>query len=277
VPRPPQSSGRAFAEGIARAFGGAILFALPLMMTMEMWWLGFYMSPYRLVILIAVFFPVLVGLSYYIGFDETAHLGHAVLHAIVAYGVAFVSTLTLLAAFGIFTSEMGWHELVGKTSVQLGPAALGALLAQAHFGSPPSHEHRQRVATYMGHLFFMIVGALYVALTVAPTDEMPLIGYLIRNGHAVATAALSLAVLHFFMQGVGFRGHASAEDHGAVSVFLRLALVGYALALAVSAFLLWVFGRFEGESLQSALRTTIVLALPATLGAAAARITLDTQ
>jgi putative integral membrane protein (TIGR02587 family) len=160
--------------------------------------------------------------------------------------------------------------------VQLGPAALGALLAQAHFGSPPSHEHRRREATYGGHLFFMLVGALYVALTIAPTDEMPLIGYLIRNPHAIATVALSLSVLHFFMQGVGFRGHASAEDHGAASVFLRLAVVGYALALATSAFLLWVFGRYEGASLQSALRMTIVLALPATLGAAAARITLDT-
>jgi putative integral membrane protein (TIGR02587 family) len=272
-----QPSVREFAEGLARAFGGAVLFALPLMMTMEMWWLGFYMNPYRLVVLIVLFFPVLTGLSYYIGFDETAHLGHAALHAIVAYGVAFVSTLTLLAVLNVYTSEMGWHELVGKTSVQVGPAALGALLAQAHFGSPPSHEHRRRQAGYLGHLFFMLPGALFVALTVAPTDEMPLIGYLIRNGHAIATAALSLAVLHFFMQGVGFRGHASAEAHGAGSVFLRLVVVGYALSLAVSAFLLWIFGRFDGASLASALRTTIVLALPATIGAAAARLTLDTE
>src|SRR3954471_23105715 len=119
---------REMLAGLARGFGGALLFALPLMMTMEMWWLGFYMSPYRLIALLVVFFPVLIGLSYYIGFDETAHLGHAAVQAIVAYGVAFVSTLTLLAVLGIFTSETGWHELVGKVSVQLGPAALGALL-----------------------------------------------------------------------------------------------------------------------------------------------------
>jgi uncharacterized membrane protein len=31
--------------GLARGLGGAILFALPLLMTMEMWWLGFYRSP----------------------------------------------------------------------------------------------------------------------------------------------------------------------------------------------------------------------------------------
>jgi uncharacterized membrane protein len=31
------ASGREFAEGVGRAFAGAILFALPLLLTMEMW------------------------------------------------------------------------------------------------------------------------------------------------------------------------------------------------------------------------------------------------
>jgi putative integral membrane protein (TIGR02587 family) len=270
-----ESTTRGFVEGLARAFAGAILFALPLMMTMEMWWLGFYMSPYRLVVLLAVFYPVLVGLSYYIGFDETAHLGHAALHAVIAYGVAFVSAAVMLGALGVFSREMGWHELVGKSSVQAGPAALGALLAQAHFGSPPSHEDRRRGARYIGHLFFMIAGALYFALTVAPTDEMPLIGFMMRNAHTIATAGFALLVLHLFMQGFGFDSHAAAQEQGAWSVFVRLTVVAYALALCVSTFLLWIFGRFEGSSVASALQTIIVLALPASVGAGAARITLD--
>lgn len=29
-----------FFVGLARAFAGAVLFSLPLLMTMEMWWLG---------------------------------------------------------------------------------------------------------------------------------------------------------------------------------------------------------------------------------------------
>ena len=33
------------------AFGGALLFGLPLLMTMEMWWLGFYIDRLRLLIL----------------------------------------------------------------------------------------------------------------------------------------------------------------------------------------------------------------------------------
>lgn len=34
-----RSSGE-FARALGRAFAGAILFAFPLLMTMEMWWLG---------------------------------------------------------------------------------------------------------------------------------------------------------------------------------------------------------------------------------------------
>src|SRR4051812_20262194 len=51
---------------LARGFGGSILFALPLLMTMEMWWLGFYLDPARILLLMAVFFPILIGVAHYI-------------------------------------------------------------------------------------------------------------------------------------------------------------------------------------------------------------------
>src|SRR3546814_11361266 len=63
-----------FGVGIARAFAGALIFALPMLMTMELWHLGFYMDRYRLVLLMIVAFPMLVGLSYYGGFEETPRL-----------------------------------------------------------------------------------------------------------------------------------------------------------------------------------------------------------
>src|SRR3546814_2175933 len=52
-----------FGVGIARAFAGALIFALPMLMTMELWHLGFYMDRYRPVLLMIVAFPMLVGRS----------------------------------------------------------------------------------------------------------------------------------------------------------------------------------------------------------------------
>ena len=40
--------------GVARAFGGALFFGLPLLMPMEMWWLGFVMDRFRLALFVAV-------------------------------------------------------------------------------------------------------------------------------------------------------------------------------------------------------------------------------
>src|SRR3954462_6901312 len=197
------ASARETAEGLARAFGGSILFALPLLLTMEMWWLGFYLSPGRLLLLIAVFFPVLAGLAHYIGFDETAHAGHAALQALTAYGVAVVSSALMLAVFGILKPGMGWQELVGKTAIQAGPGALGALLAQAHFGGDPEAEKRREEAAYVEHLFFMLVGALYVSLTVAATDEMVLVSFMMHQSHILVAVVFCLLLLHFLMRGVG--------------------------------------------------------------------------
>ena len=273
--RRPPATARQVAQGLARGFGGSILFALPLLMTMEMWWLGFYLSPTRILLLMAVFFPLLIGVAHYIGFGETASVGHAALHAITAYGVAIVSSGAMLSILGVFKPGMGWHELVGKTAIQAGPGALGALLAESHFGESDDKGTRRDQAAYVEHLFFMVVGALFVALTVAPTDEMPLIGYMMRHAHTLVAVAFSLALLHFFMHGVGFEGHAAAEPGGGFSTFFRLAVVGYSLALVVSAFLLYVFGRFDDTQIAPAIHATVVLALPATVGAAAARLILD--
>jgi hypothetical protein len=61
----------AFAIGIARAFGGALIFSLPMLMTMEMWWLGFSATNLKLILLLLLTIPLLIGLSHYMGFEET--------------------------------------------------------------------------------------------------------------------------------------------------------------------------------------------------------------
>jgi putative integral membrane protein (TIGR02587 family) len=269
------ASARETLAGLARGLGGAVLFALPLLMTMEMWSLGFYLDPSRILVLMLVFFPILAGVAHYVGFGHTATPGHAALQAVTAYGLATVSSGIMLGILGILKPEMSWHELVGKTAIQAGPGALGALLAQSHFGSSKEEEARREQAAYLEHVFFMVVGALYVALTIAPTEEMPLIGFKMRNAHVLIATGVSLALLHFFMQGVGFQGHAAAEPGSGASTFFRLSVVGYGLALAVSAFLLYVFGRFDDTQIAAKIHMTVVLALPATIGAAAARLTLD--
>jgi uncharacterized membrane protein len=71
-----------------------------MLMTMEMWWLGFYMEPLRLALLMLLNIPLLIGLSYYGGFEATPEPAD-VLDAFAAYAVGFVTAVVMLSLFAI--------------------------------------------------------------------------------------------------------------------------------------------------------------------------------
>ena len=100
----------------------------------------------------------------------------------------------------------------------------------------------------------MMIGAVFLAMNPAPTEEIYLIAYKMSDWQIVLLAILSLVVMHAFVYTVGFRGEEdSGEDTGFWSVFLRFTVVGYAISLCVSFYLLWVFGSIDGMSVKQML------------------------
>lgn len=267
---------RAFLVGLARAYGGAMIFALPMLMTMEMWWLGFTMGRWQLALLTVVTLPLLVGLSHFLGFESTFDVKEDVVDALVAYAVGFSASAVILALLAITGPEMSLDETLGKVALQAIPAAIGALLAQSEFGERDEQdEERQRDPGYFGTLFLMLVGALFLALNLAPTEEMVLIAYNMSPWHGVVLALVSLLVMHAFVYAVDFRGEAEIPEHAPLwQVILRYTVTGYALALVTSLFMLWAFGRTDGLDAAHVVMTTVVLGFPAAVGAAAARLIL---
>jgi len=265
-----------FATGLARAFGGAVLFAFPLLMTMEMWQLGFSMSRLRLAIFIALTLPLLFGLSYYSGFEKTASRGEDAEDAFVAFGVGFVASALLLALFGMITPDMPLGEIMGKIGIQTVPASIGAIVASKQFhADEEDEEDTEKRASYPGELFLMAAGAVFVAFNVAPTEEMIVIAFTMTPWHAVALAVVSVLLLHGFVYAVGFAGQEEPpEDAGFWLTFLHFTIAGYGIALLVSLYVLWTFERTVGVSLAEVAMMTVVLAFPAALGAATARLVI---
>jgi putative integral membrane protein (TIGR02587 family) len=279
-PRSQQEIDRVFAIGLARAFGGAVFFSLPLLMTMEMWWLGFYMDRFRLALFMALFLPLLIGLDYYSGFRETSSWREDIVDGLVGYGVGFVAAGAILLLLGIIDIGTAPREAIGKISIQAVPASFGAVLAasQLSSGGEAGEDRKESVEAaggYRTELLFMTAGAVFLAFNVAPTEEMLLIASRMSPWNAVALALASLAMMHAFVYAVEFRGsHSAPEGTPWWSIFLRFTVVGYALALAVSAYVLWTFGRIEDAVSVLHLQMVIVLGLPASLGASAARLIL---
>jgi putative integral membrane protein (TIGR02587 family) len=267
---------RTFLVALARAFAGAIIFGLPLLMTMEMWALGFSMDPLRLALFLALMFPLLAVLAYYAGFEESVGWRHLVLSACVAYAVAFVAAAAGLALLGVLRPGMSLEEIVGKVSLQAIPASIGAMLARSQLGErEEQQEEERRRDTYVGELFLAMVGALFLAFNVAPTEEVVLIAAMITGWHALVLIAVSLAIMHAFVYALEFRGQTSLHPEIAPwSEFLRVTVVAYLLALLVCLYVLWSFGRSDGLAPGELLIQTVVLGFPAAIGAAAARLIL---
>ena len=127
----PGPTPREFWIGLGRAFAGALLFAVPVLMTMEAWALGFHLHPLRLALLLVLTAPVLIMLQKYGGFRETAAFPDRVADALVAIFVAAIAVTAVLFIFGIVNTGMPLQEVIGKISVQVVPASLGASLARA--------------------------------------------------------------------------------------------------------------------------------------------------
>lgn len=271
-----QKARHGFGAGFARAFGGALFFSLPLLMTMEMWWLGFYMDRARLALFLALLVPVLVGLSHYAGFEETDRWSDDIRDAFVALLVGFVTAAAMLGVIGVLEPGVPWREMAGQIAIEAVPASIGAALAEALFGSDREARDRQKLkAGYGGEIFIMAAGAIFFAFNIAPTDEMTLIAVRTSGWHVVAAAVVSLVLMHAFVYAIEFSGrHTPPEGVEPWSVFLRFTVVGYAIVLLMSAYVLWTFGRLDHSSLGFGISATVVLALPASLGAAAARLIL---
>ncbi len=270
---------REFRVGLARAFGGAILFSLPLMMTMEMWQLGFYMDRTRLVLFMLLMVPMLIGLDHYSGFRRTSSWREDAVDGVVAYGVGFCASAAVLALLAVIDTSMPPGEVAGMVALQAIPASFGAILASSQLGSGGEEERRElerkRRAGYGAEVFFMAAGATFLAFNVAPTEEMILIAFRMTPWSALALMGASLLLMHAFVYAVEFRG-TRAPAHGTPpwSVFLRFTTVGYAVALLVSAYVLWTFGRYDEGAYSMYLMEAVVLGFPASLGAAAARLIL---
>lgn len=270
-----RSDVRATAANLGRALAGALIFALPMLMTMEMWRLGFYMDRPRLIILLVVSFPLLVGLSYWAGMEETFSLKEDVRDALVSIAIGAVASGAILWLFGVVASGQPLDEILGKIALQAVPAAIGAMLARTQLGGEKAGEGEGPKPGYFGELFLMSVGALFLALNVAPTEEMVLISYKMTMEQELALAALSLAIIHAFVYVVGFHGQVERpSDSTFWGVFFRFAVTGYALVLLISLYVLWTFGRSDGVPALELLSAGIVLAFPGAVGAAAARLLL---
>jgi putative integral membrane protein (TIGR02587 family) len=274
-----------FFVGLARGVAGALLFSIPMLMTMEMWFLGFYMDRERLLLLLVLNLPLLLALSHRIGFERTATWLEAARDAIIAYGMGVAASALILVLLGVITFATAPREWVGMVALQAVPASIGALLGRSQLSMRDDEDSGQnndrdnpettRQTGYLAELFLMAIGALFLSLNLAPTDEIILLAHKMTEWHALALLILSILLMHGFVYALAFQGgHRLEKDTPGWHAFIQFTIPGYAVSLAISLYTLWTFGRLDDLAATEAILAIIVLGFPAAIGAAAARLIL---
>lgn len=271
---------REFVIGLMRGSAGALIFGIPMLMTMELWFLGFYMERGRLLLLMLLNLPMLIVVAHRIGFEHTSTWKEAVRDAFIAYALGILTSAIILLVLGVLAVDQSPRELLGKIAIQAVPASLGAMLGRSQLGGQQDDddddEASEELSTgYGGELFLMAVGALFLNLNIAPTEEIIAISFKMSFWHSLAVVVLSIMLMHAFVYAVAFRGtHQLTPNMPMWHALVRFTLPGYVVTSIISLYVLWTFGRLDDVSFTQAMMFMIVLNFPGAIGAAAARLIL---
>ncbi len=267
----------------ARGIAGGLLFSLPLLYTMEIWWAGFIAGPWRLCILFGVTFALLLGYNRFVGLHNDATLLEIAVDSIEEMGIGLLLSMAILWMLGRITPRMPLQEIVGKTVVEAMNVAIGVSVGTAQLGGQSHHEGQQQDnagslsdnKALFAQLVLALCGAVLIAANVAPTEEIVLIAVESNAWHLLMMSGVSLVLSAMILFYSDFTGAPKRDPDSGFSTVLRGTAITYGIALLASAAILWFFGRFTGTAFGVALAETIVLGVPAVLGASAGRLLLQ--
>jgi len=287
---------RAEALDLVRAASGGLLFGVPLLYTMEVWWAGTTAPSWTLLALVLLLFVPVLVMNRTAGFRarRDARWRDAGADAVEAVAVALVITAAVLVLIRELTPDTPLGAGLGKVIYEAVPFCLGIGVARhllagnrssdgddaspgdASSGdaddSDISSDDDDRASATLGDLAATVIGAVFVSLSIAPTDEVPMITSAMTPIWLLAMVAASLLVSYGIVFVAGFSRQDERNAHeGLVQHPLTETVASYLIALLVALVLLSLF---QGaiQPWPDLLAQTIVLGLPAAVGGAAGRL-----
>lgn len=278
-------------EGVdlVRAICGGLLFGVPLLYTMELWGLGDLSRPAAtLVVLVAMALPVF-ALARTVGFRaaKDVRARDAAADTVEALALGLLVTAGVLVLLREIRPGSPVASSLGKVVYESVPFVLGIGLARQFLGGSrvtgesdesgssdpaPLDDTDESSSAPLADLGASTLGAVFVALSIAPTDEVPVIASALTPAWLLCFVAASLVASYAIVFVAGFRRQ--DERYAASGAFQRPiteTVVSYLLSLLVAFALLWLFQRGV-TPWRDGLARAIVLGFPAAIGGAAGRL-----
>lgn len=285
----PEESG-AWAEALRdalRSVAGGLLFGVPLLYTMEVWWLGqSSSSAHALVGLLIAVAPValLIGI---VGFRRRPDVTIAdiAVDVVTAVGLGVFVVTVVLVVLQRITLQTPLVTAAQMIVFEVAPFAFGAAIAGEVFARSANREkgeaadgdgddERQTVnGATLSDLAATAMGAAFVAMSIAPTDEVPMLVTGIERLWLVVLIVAALVVTYLIVFAAGFGDqHARYQQEGLLQHPRTETAFAYLVSLVVAAGLLWFFRNLSVHDPATALAEAVVLSFPAAIGGAAGRL-----
>jgi putative integral membrane protein (TIGR02587 family) len=273
------------AVDLVRAVSGGMLFGIPLLYTMEVWWIGSATQPARMAgVLLLTFVPVFL-LTRTAGFRSTKDIRwrDAAMDSVETVALALLSVAVLLVLLREITAATPLEEALGKVVYEATPFAIGSAIAQhvlrrgraqADDDSSSSSADDDALHATVKDVGATVIGSLFVAFNVAPTDEVPMLAAAMPPAWLLGVMAASLVVSYciVFVAGFSDQEHRRSQQ-GVLQHPMTETVVSYLISLGTAAVMLWFFQRVSGQDpFDLTLAYVVVLGLPAAVGGAAGRL-----
>ena len=281
-------------EVISGASGG-FLFGIPLLYTMEVWFIGSYVKPAILLAILAVTFVIVLLINRIEGFrpKESETILGAIAETIETLAIGIVCATLMLIILQRIDLQTSLTEALGKIIFEGVPFSLGVAFSRSLLSgnaevdlderkSSPNQPEQNRNRSNksivwkdtLGDLVATLIGALFIAFSIAPTDEIRVLAASATPLWLLLIMAASLLISY----GIVFASEITnyqqrLKQSGLFQSPGNETIVSYLVSLLTGMLMLWFFQKLTiSDPWFIWLRYSIILGLPASIGGAAGRL-----
>jgi putative integral membrane protein (TIGR02587 family) len=268
-------------DDLIRGACGGFLFGIPLLYTMEVWWIGSVVEPPLMLVAIAITYIVIFLLNRTAGFRKTENIWvvDAIRDSVEAISIGIVCATSMLILLNEISFNTPLDEALGKILFESLPFTLGVALANQFLsgnrgGDGKQQSPKNEINATLSDIGATLIGAAVIALNIAPTDEVVMLASAFSGGRLLAIIAASLIISYGIVFQSGFADQQKRmQQQGIFQRPMSETLASYLVSLAAAAFMLCFFQQLNFDDPWTLwLQYTLILGLPATIGGAAGRL-----
>lgn len=259
--------------------GGLLVVGVTYLYTMETWWLGWTLPTWHLLVYDVVGLGGVLAITRGVGFRQNGRGEGSAWNGPIRQTLfdfaelvfqSFVTAYVVLLLFGVIDLDEPLVNVARLGLIEVVPLGFGAALANELLTGDGNGGGLRR--SFPESLATFTLGAVFLSSTMAPTEEMERIAAHAGWVRITLLVPVTVALTYLMLYELELEGQSSRRRVGGGLMQVGQAFLVYALSFVVAAGLLAAFGHFSGTTLAAGVEMTVVLALPASVGATAAEV-----